>query len=307
MLQARVEQLENEQKPVASGPFSELILWKSTMPASSSNLGHNIAEAIPSLHLPIAPTDAYTSYLESDTWTRTGWTKAHVRHLLDAMFTWEYLPVSCLYRDEFLQSYDTGSTQYCSSALVYAMLAVSSRIINERRDESRLLPSGWFGSKLLFDEAEALLKNVGRSFNIADIQALGVLSLYCIRCGQEKESQNYANAFLTSITNLREHTAGTADDEVYSRMEASTYCGAVSLCRYVSSSEYGLQGIMVTRISMVHLATGALFTVPIQTLGNHLSILSELSILTQGVEQARHTSVGSKFQKLRAVRSNNIM
>ena len=61
---------------------------------------------------------------------------------------------------------------------MHAILALASRIVNENNDESEILPSGWLGSKVLFDEAKAIVQGRGPFKDLPDIQAPGLLSLY---------------------------------------------------------------------------------------------------------------------------------
>lgn len=133
-----------------------------------------------------------------------------MRHLLDALLTWDYLPFCLLCKDSFLRDYHGGSARYCSSAPVNALLALATRVLNE-------------------NDGSAL------SSSLSDIQAFGILSLYQISCGRAPEAQELAEAFASSITDLcsREPLAGTRDE--YARARATTYCGAISLIRYVMS------------------------------------------------------------------------
>ncbi|KAH7110017.1 putative nitrate assimilation regulatory protein nirA [Dactylonectria estremocensis] len=200
---------------------------------SDRNLLSGISERSTILSLPPLPLDAYNSEWHTpDTWTRTGWTRAHLRHLFDALTTWDYLPFSLLCKDQFLQDYQSGSSRFCSSALVHAVLALASRLINENDDDARLLPSGWLGSKMFLDEAEAILQARGPLNRLPDIQALGILSLYQMRCGREAEAHELAEAFVASITELcQREPLMDKEKEQYSRARATTYCGAVSLVR----------------------------------------------------------------------------
>lgn len=185
------------------------------------------------LSFPPLPLDSYVSESQVDGWTRTGWTKAHVRHLFDATFTWDYLPFCLLRKALFIRDYDSGSTQFCSSALVHATLAISSRLINEN-DNDRIRPSGWLGSKFFFSEAEAALQtqSSGEARSLPDIQALGVLSLYHIRCGLEEEAFKCAVAFARAIIDLcNNETDLVGRDEEYLKTRSITYNGAVSLVR----------------------------------------------------------------------------
>ncbi|KGQ06697.1 Conidial development protein fluffy [Beauveria bassiana D1-5] len=93
------------------------------------------------LSLPPAPVDTYGLLSQVDKWTQTGWTRAHIRHLFNVLITWDCTAFIILRKDEFLQDYQEGSGRFCSSALVHALLALSTRIIDEKEDESDVLPS----------------------------------------------------------------------------------------------------------------------------------------------------------------------
>lgn len=118
------------------------------------------------------------------------------------------------------------------------MLALATRLINENNDDATVLPSGWLGSKLFSDEAERILQDSGRSNILPDIHALGILSLYHIRCGREAKAQELAEAFAASITELCQHEAPVhKEEEQYIRVRVTTYCGAISLIRYAKKKE----------------------------------------------------------------------
>ncbi|KJZ68374.1 hypothetical protein HIM_12234 [Hirsutella minnesotensis 3608] len=172
------------------------------------------------------------SNAHSDPWTRAGWSVASVRQLLDALLTWDYLPFCLVCRDPFFRDYYSGSTRYCSSALVNALLALATRVVNEDTHEAQSPGSGWSRSKAFFDEAEAILHSTGLSDNLPDIQALGILALYQITCGREAEAQELAESFAARIGELclSEPLLG-AEAEEYSKARATSYCGAVSLIR----------------------------------------------------------------------------
>jgi hypothetical protein len=208
--------------------FDQLLTWRSCRPNPST------IDAVtpPPLSLPPLPLDAYTAHSRQlDTWTRTGWTRAHVRHLIDALRTWDYLPFCLFCEDLFLRDYDNGATSFCSSALVHAILALSTRLINESSDESALLPSGWLSSQVLFDEARTKLAD-DSAMSLSNIQALGILALYRLRCGQEAEAREFAGSFAARITHFCQ--LPLPDDETredFSKARIITYCGAVSLLR----------------------------------------------------------------------------
>ncbi|KID94737.1 hypothetical protein MAJ_09327, partial [Metarhizium majus ARSEF 297] len=181
-----------------SSCFQQLRSWKHCRPTSRNNRLAPDTDQSTILTLPPRPLDAYVSHWHQDRWTQIGWTKAHIHHLIDAIFSWDYLPFSLLSHDLFLQSFYSDSSQFCSSALVCAILALACRLVNEDKDELEVLPSGWIGSKTFFDQANAKLHK-HRSKVLPDIQAIGVLSLYHLRCGQEAKAQEYAENFIANI------------------------------------------------------------------------------------------------------------
>jgi hypothetical protein len=208
--------------------FDQLLTWRSCRPNPSAI----DAATPPPLSLPPLPLDAYSQHSRHlDTWTRTGWTRAHVRHLIDALRTWDYLPFCLFCEDLFLRDYDNGATRFCSFALVHAILALSTRLINESSDESSLLPSGWLSSQVLFDEARTKVAD-DSAMILPNIQALGILALYRLRCGQEAEARDFARSFAARITQFCQ--LPLPDDETRedcSKARIVTYCGAVSLLR----------------------------------------------------------------------------
>lgn len=216
-------------QPKQPEPFCQLFFWKSsTLPMNNHPAEVNKPAT---LSLPPLPVDAYLSHSESDTWTRTGWTKAYMRHLFDAVFTWEYLPVSHLYRDKFLEDFYCDSDRFCSSALVYAMLAVASQQVNDRHDSSCFLPSR-LGSASLYKEAEALLLDPGRTDSLPDAHARGVLSFYHAASGHEEQAERLAHDFIQKITAICQSQPPIGENEHYTRIQTTSYCGAVSLSRY---------------------------------------------------------------------------
>lgn len=175
------------------------------------------------------------SHTQPDRWTRTGWTVAAVRELLDALLTWDYLPFCLMCRDPFLKDYCSGSTQYCSSALVNALLALATRVVHENNDETGSPGQGFVsGSATFFEQADTIIHRNGPPMNLPDIQAIGILSLYQISCGRETEAQALAESFAARVADLchRESPAG-AEAAEYVKVRATSYCGAVSLVRYV--------------------------------------------------------------------------
>jgi len=176
--------------------------------------------------------DEDVNQLQTDTWTKTGWSVAYVQQLFDAVLTWDYLPFCLLCRAAFLEDYNSRLSRYCSSTLVHALLALATRMMIENGSENVSLPNGWSGSKTFFDVAEELIRANGSLSKLPDIQALGILSLYQFSCGRETKAQELADAFAASITDLcLQQSLHVTEGDPYLVVRATTYCGAVSLIR----------------------------------------------------------------------------
>jgi len=216
--------------------FERLLTWRSCRPNLEDNDAqpetHETASVrSTTLSLPVLPLDAYFTQSQPDTWTRTGWTSAHVRHLIDALGTWDHLPFCLFSEKRFLQDYTNGSTQFCSSALVYAILALSTRLVNESSDDVGLNQSGWPRSRFFIHKAKIILQDTKQPRTLPDIQALGMFSLYYLRCGRETEAQAYAESFATSIGDLYQRSLKLGEEEAYAKSVNASYCSAVSLIR----------------------------------------------------------------------------
>ncbi|KAI5459151.1 hypothetical protein BGZ63DRAFT_512716 [Mariannaea sp. PMI_226] len=225
---------EDEKEKEEEDCFGQLLSWSTCTRSSDHRLPAKRPKLSTTSSLPPLPLDAYNSCAHMDTWTQTGWTKAHIRHLFDALVTWDYLPFCLLCKELFLQDFYSGSDQFCSSALVHAMLALATRLINESGDDNGILPSGWLHSKFFFQKAESLLSGKAPFSSLPDNQALGILSLYQIRCGREVQAKHLAETFVASITQLCQHEQPEIrqeESDAYDRVRATTYCGAVSLAR----------------------------------------------------------------------------
>ncbi|KAF4124710.1 Fungal specific transcription factor domain [Geosmithia morbida] len=156
-----------------------------------------------------------------DRWTRTGWSRTHVQHLLDVLLTWDVLPFCLVNRDAFLADYHSGSEQFCSSALVHATLALATQLINEGGDNTMSLPSGWIGSRLFADEAESIIRDERPPNSIPNIQAFGMMSFYYLRLGGEDHAQRLADECAARILDLCRQE-GDGGDYVFRRVRAIT-------------------------------------------------------------------------------------
>jgi hypothetical protein len=217
--------------------FQQLSSWRQCQPKVDG--GHGDMDTDQSTILSFRPCDSsHEAEDRTDRWTSTGWTTAYVLYMFDVVFTWDYLPVCLLVKDHFLADYRSGSERYCSTALVCAILAISTRLVNEYADNDPVLPSGGMGSGFFCKEAQAIVRDGKEPTTLPDIQALGILSLYHLRCGRETEAGVLAEACASAITELcrRETASGeTEEEKQYARVRATTYCGTMFLYRYGSA------------------------------------------------------------------------
>ncbi|PWI63998.1 hypothetical protein PCL_00827 [Purpureocillium lilacinum] len=188
-----------------------------------------------------------------DPWTRTGWPVSKIRDRFDSLLTWDYFPFCLLCKDPFLQDFASGDGRYCSPALVNSLLALSTRILDERQHphqqqrqkEQQDCPaksdagggfpdSDCWDGQALFDESETLISGKEHIGTLPDIQTLGMLALYQVSCGREAEARELAEAFKAEITKLclLEPLEADKQDDRYMQVRATTYCGAISLVRY---------------------------------------------------------------------------
>jgi hypothetical protein len=169
---------------------------------------------------------------QTDDWTTFGLGKPYMKQLFEALATWDCLPFFIISETPFLQAFEAAAGQFCSSALVNALLALSIRVVIETVDNTEP-PANCLRSKQAFDTAEEILRKCGRPKHLPDIQALGILSIYEISCGRETEAQMLAQLFLSSITDLcNRHSVSEEVDKQFILVRNTTYCGAASLIRY---------------------------------------------------------------------------
>lgn len=175
-----------------------------------------------------------------DPWTKSGWPKSRVRELVDFVLERDGMLSCLLWKDLFHRDFENGGTQYCSAALVNALLALATRIKQEDVGVNQSLEfsqqrlntrsDGFFAAAL-----NLLPKNGGRPNNLADVQALGILALYEASSDREAEMQKLADEFATAMTDLCLHEVSSQlKADSYGRVRANTYCGSISLLRYAA-------------------------------------------------------------------------
>lgn len=216
-----------------SQPFDELLSWRSCRPQSApSPAAQELIESPLLTPLPYGP---WTANSTTDSWTKTGWSSGHVRNLFDVAATWDYLPFGFLEKPTFLEHYDANSTRLCSTSLVHAILALSILISNGNEEDSHGVPESVAGSRRLMQVAKDLLVlEDAHQLALPDIQALGFMSLYQLRCGRESEADSLAETMLTQVNGLHDQLPSVQinnEDDDYMRSLLKTYHGAIALIR----------------------------------------------------------------------------
>ncbi|OAA72297.1 hypothetical protein ISF_01370 [Cordyceps fumosorosea ARSEF 2679] len=129
---------------------------------------------------------------------------------------------------------------HASTALADALLAIGAVLTKDHpRLATALLAPGSLdpdslGQAFAYEAIIALHNGTGRPRRVADIQALGVLSLYALTCDKLQQGREFAADFCAAIAELWRaepsseiHKGSLADKEAL----ASIYCAAVSLNR----------------------------------------------------------------------------
>ncbi|PHH66132.1 hypothetical protein CDD81_195 [Ophiocordyceps australis] len=153
--------------------------------------GHHRREQGPSSVL-----SSSASHSQSIGWTHVDLDQDRVHRLFDALFEWDYFPFCLMSRNQFLKDYYSGSTRYCSSLLVNALIALAIRAAS---DDEEALGTSWLQDADFFDEAKAMV-HAGKLNSLPDVQALEPLT--------------------------------GVEEEEWSRVRKTSYCSAVFLTRY---------------------------------------------------------------------------
>lgn len=219
-----------DPKSRISQPFDELLSWRSCRPQSAPSPA---ARELPVL-TPL-PFSIGTANSTTDSWTEMGWSSIHIRNLFDITATWDYLPFALLEKSIFLEHYDANSTRLCSTSLVHAILALSILILNGNEEDWHGVPESGTSSRRLLQVAKDLtFLEDAHQLDLPDIQALGFMSLYQLRCGREPEAGFLAETMMTQVSGLHDQLPSTQishEENDYARSLLTTYRGAIALIR----------------------------------------------------------------------------
>lgn len=83
----------------------------------------------PGLPTPVSLPSLYVNenadQLQTNGWMTLGLARVYVRQLFSALIIWDCLPCCIFCEAPFMQSFDTGSSQFCSQGLVNALIALA--------------------------------------------------------------------------------------------------------------------------------------------------------------------------------------
>lgn len=161
---------------------------------------------------------------------------------LDIVRSLNCLRFAAICRNQFEYGVKDHGNRYSSISLMRSICSLATALAGNRIDGIRIqIPGSTSNSELgasLAREVIETLNNRRTPLNLADTQALGVLSIYHISRGQKTNGLALAKSFALAATNLcLSETCLKPSDDTYMRIRASTFCGAITLNRYVLSTE----------------------------------------------------------------------
>lgn len=190
-----------------------------------------ILHNIPPLEAPIDPI--------SHTWTEVTADTHLVQGLLSRFFASSLPYLSIISGPHFLQAFREKKQQYCSEALVNAVLGAACR------DPTATVQAASHASLVgaFVGEAKRLLALDVDHINIPSIQALGVLSIVELAQGNQEAASQLAQGSLRACIHLllqtrHQHPPQTRrpshdGDDDFKLLRALAYCGGFSLIRSV--------------------------------------------------------------------------
>ncbi|KAJ3495367.1 hypothetical protein NLG97_g3444 [Lecanicillium saksenae] len=215
------------------GPSTSVLITES--PISSGALLSSAPESSTS---PI-PSDSTPPTLISTPETRfranLGYYRSQLPQLLDAILIRDCLSFCPINKEDFTRDFESGFGQNCSTSLLDSLLALTTLLAPERLAVVKASLSGSnqqedLGDTFAQEAITALYNGTGLPQRIADIQALGILALYCLGCGKMKDGLGFAGDYGAAIT---EQWATTQSEPIFADRQtcANIYCAAISFNR----------------------------------------------------------------------------
>lgn len=165
-----------------------------------------------------------------------GYYRSRLPQLLDTVLARDCLSFCPINRDDFTRNFESGFGQHCSSALLDSLLAIATLLAREKLADIDASLVGEnqpedLGDTFAQEAIASLYNGDGLPHRIADIQALGILALYCLSCGKMKDGLGFAGDYGAAVTQqwaTKQAEPTAADRQAY----ANLYCAAVSFNRY---------------------------------------------------------------------------
>lgn len=157
--------------------------------------------------------------------------------LLDSILASDCLSFCPLSKEDAMQNLESVSGQYSSTALIDSLLALATLL--ERDMIAHVIPQPAdnenIGDSFAQEAISALYNGNGLPRHTADIQALGILSIYCFGRGKLKDGQGFAGDFGAAIIeqwHTEQPIQPDATNLAARQTRASIYCAAISFNRY---------------------------------------------------------------------------
>ncbi|KAF1731352.1 hypothetical protein CRV24_007536 [Beauveria bassiana] len=157
--------------------------------------------------------------------------------LLDVILARDCLIFCPINKHDFERDFGKGHGLYCSTALIDSLLALGT--LSAKDNASLATKSGArsnpqdddLGQAFAREAISALYNGTGLPWRIADIQALGVLSLYCLGCNKLNDGKGFAADFGAAIIE-QWHTEQPIESDSLcfpnKQVHANICCAAVS-------------------------------------------------------------------------------
>lgn len=170
-------------------------------------------------------------------WTTVTSDNELVEHVLGLYFCWEYPTLASLSKEHFYRDFNSGSTTYCSSFLVNALLALGSRF-TDRRDVRTNPDDPFTAGDAFFNEAKRMFWEQTDHQVLTAVQAIGIMSIREASCGRDVDSRYFAGQSVRLAIEMGLHRLDGegGDDEDLRTVQLTTLWGAFSLDQYVCPS-----------------------------------------------------------------------
>ncbi|PMB66794.1 Conidial development protein fluffy [Beauveria bassiana] len=229
------------QQPDSRSPATSAPTTASPMSPGSrlSITQESFKSSVPSVMTPPTVKSPSETHLQAN----IGYYRQQLPQLLDAILARDCLSFCPISKPDFARDFESGSGEHFSTALADALLALATLLAREQmvaiiasRSSSSSGGGGGgdddvreqdLGYSFAQEAIAALYNGAGLPHRIADIQALGILALYCLGCAKMKDSLGFAGDFGAAIA---EQWGANQSESVLAHRQthANIYCAAVS-------------------------------------------------------------------------------